>query len=172
MKTRRTVRIAVLIVVSIALFSTWAFVAAADGQTASVSVNSTLPYTKGGVVTVGGQLNCSGFGTVSISGVVHQPIGRKSSIVGSFATVASCGPLSPSLWAAPSVPSSGRFGGGDAIVTGSYNGSIEVRVSAYNPYPPQGNCYYYTFDYQTYSYVYNCYVSGSLGPIEVKLVND
>jgi hypothetical protein len=170
MKTRKALRLGVLVAVVVALLSTWAFVSAADGQLASVSLNSNVLYSKQGVATLSGLLNCAGYGTVQISGTLIQSVGKKSSIVASFGGVGSCGPASPGTWSAMAVPLQGRFGGGDAIVTGSFYGSFQVQGSGY--YPPYPNCYIIGYDWMTNTYTYQCYVSGPIGPTAVKMVND
>ena len=100
MKRLNAIRLSVLLLVSIALVSTWALVSAANGQLATVTANSTATYNHIGIATVGGQLECDRLITLNISGSLQQPVGRKDSVVGSFSNAFSCGPGSPTGWAA------------------------------------------------------------------------
>jgi hypothetical protein len=169
MKHRNVIKLGVLVLVATLLASTWALVSAADGQLATVTANSTATYTHLGVATVGGSLDCGSFVTLHISGSLQQPIGRRDSVSGSFATDVSCGPGSPTGWSAVVVPGAGKFGGGSAILTGNYYGYARVDVGYNWNYPPYPNCSGPYWDYNYGGYYYQCSVNGSFGPQAVKM---
>jgi len=162
---RKAIRIGALLLVALALVSTWALVSAANGQLATVTANSTGTYDHLGIATVGGKLDCAGLGTLQVYGNLQEAVGRKTSIVGGFNINVSCGPGSPTGWSAQIVPQAGKFAGGSAILTVYYNGSFQVPGSGY--YPPYPNCYPSYYDYR--GLIYQCSVSGTVGPQGVKL---
>jgi hypothetical protein len=173
MKPQKAIRLGVLLVVSIALISAWVVVAAANGQLATVTANSTGTYNHIGIATVGGQLDCGSLITIHVTGNLQQPVGRKDSVVGSFSNDFSCGPGSPTGWSAQVVPTAGKFAGGSAIFTGSYSGYSRINLGwNYQYYPPFPGCNGPYYDYYNYSgYYFDCYVNGSFGPLTVKLTN-
>jgi hypothetical protein len=164
---RKAIRIGAVLLVALALVSTWALVSASDGQVATVTASSSASYSHVGVATVGGTLSCDGLGTLQVSGNLEEPVGKKASIVGGFNSNFSCGPGSPTGWSTQIVPQAGKFGGGSAVLTVYYSGSFQIHSSGY--YPPASNCYLSYYDYYTNSYVFQCYVSGTVGPLTVKL---
>ena len=171
MKKRTAIRLGVLLLVTIALVSAWALVSAANGQLATVTTNSTATYNHIGIATVGGNLECDAPITLHIYGTLQQPVGRKDSVVGSFASDFSCGPGSPTGWSALVVPTAGKFAGGSAILTGTYSGYARVNMGwdypSYTPYP---NCDGPYYDYSS-AWFFQCYVNGGFGPQTVKLTN-
>ncbi len=171
MKARTAIRLGALLLVSVALLSAWALVSAANGQLATVTANSTANYNHIGIATVGGQLQCDRLITLHISGSLQQPVGRKSSVVGSYSSDFSCGPGSPTGWSAQVVPTAGKFAGGSAILTGTYSGYARVDIGYYYPnYTPYPNCNGPYYDYYS-GYYFQCYVNGGFGPQTVKLIN-
>jgi len=164
-----------MLVAIIALVSTWALVSASTGQLVTVTVNPTGTYDHLGVATVSGTLDCAGPGTFQFFNLsVQQPIGRKSSVSGNVSlNNLGCGSGSPVAWSAQVVPTAGKFGGNAAIVTGSYYGYVLITVISPNSYPtpPYPNCYYYSVDYSTGTFVFQCSVNGTFGPQTVSLTN-
>lgn len=71
---------------------------------------------KGGNADLTGTLNCTGIvpSPITFSGTVQQPIGRKSSVTGSFSTSVTCG--AAQTWQALAQPAAGKFAGGSATV--------------------------------------------------------
>lgn len=92
----------------------WIYQAVAPQATLG-SISGTVD--KGGNANLSGTLNCTGIvpSPISISGSIQQPIGRKSSVTGSFSTSATCG--AAQKWQALAQPATGKFAGGSATVT-------------------------------------------------------
>lgn len=166
MSLKRIFRVGLLTTLAVALFFGWNIAAA---ESAVVSVNTKALFSPAGVATVSGTFNCPGQGTMTLYGNLQQPVLRRFSINGSFSKTINCDSASQVSWSVQIIPGSGRFFFGPAVFWGTYSGYYTVRVSGYTPYPPSGNCYYYYWDYNTNSYLYQCYVSGSFGPAELKL---
>jgi hypothetical protein len=72
---------------------------------------------KAGNAELSGTLTCAGVipSPITISGSIQQPIGRKSSVTGTFTTTITCG--AAQTWQALAQPATGKFAGGSATVT-------------------------------------------------------
>jgi hypothetical protein len=169
MRLKRVFRVGLLSALAIGLFCGWNFVSAASAESAVITVNTKGLFSWAGLATISGTVNCPGNGTLTLSGTLKQPVGRRFSITGSFNKTINCSSAGAGTWSAQIVPDSGRFFLGPAVLVGSYSGYYTVSVPGYTPYPPAPNCYYYYWDYNTNSYIFQCYVNGSIGPEELKL---
>lgn len=92
----------------------WVYLAVPPQATLSVTGGT---VDQAGNATITGRFNCTGtvVQSVTISGSVIQPVGRLSSVSGSFTTPARC--ASAQTWSALAQPNAGRFAGGPATVS-------------------------------------------------------
>ncbi len=166
MSLKRFFRVGLLSILAAVLFSGWSVAAA---ESAVVKVNTKARFSPSGVATVSGTFNCPSVGTFTMNGNLQQPVRRRFSIYGTFSKTINCVSTSPVKWSIQIIPTAGRFAQGPAAFWGTYNGYYTIRLPDYTPYPPAPNCYYSYWDYNTNSYVYQCYLSGSFGPKDLTL---
>ncbi len=140
MKARYAIRIGALLVTALAVAAAWALVTASEGQPLMVTVDPTGTYDRYGIATVSGSVVCATPSTVYLSGTLQEAVGRKGGVSGSFAINFGCEPGMPVAWSAPVAPTTGKFGGGQAILANAaYTAWFRFMDVGY-PGPEYTNC--------------------------------
>jgi len=171
MKPQKIILAGVLLLGALALVSTWALVAAAAGQPITLAVSPTGTYDHFGVATVSGSVQCASTSTVYVSGNLQESVGRKNSVVGSFAINFSCEPGAPVAWSAPVAPTAGKFGSGSVVLTnGAYTAWFRIANDGSYPGPEYANCGVLVSDPNTTYWL--CRNDGTFGPQTIRLTND